>query len=198
MCFAAFVSFFLVFSLVFRSAALSSGNPVSIRPPRLRSRNIVKMTIPHLFTNPIILEKGSKQKISGCLLQVLEVHNGWLLTSFKEDSSFFSVTLQVRHQPGLSAGNHALWKHWIIKSLSAHAQCSFTSVRVYVNVYVWVYFCLAELLKSLLTRDRSNETFHFPLLPGQWTWLCVLQKANTHIHTPWSKYIQHVQTEAHS
>lgn len=153
------------------------------------------MTIPYLFTNPIILEKGSKQKILWCLLQVLDVHNGQLLTSFKEDSSFFfSVTLQVRHQPGLSAGNHALWKHWIIKSLSAHAQCSFTSVRVYVDVYVWVYFCLTELLRS----HQSNETFHFPLLPGLWTTLCVLQKANTHIHTPWTKYIQYVQTEANS
>lgn len=47
------------------------------------------MTIPYLFTNPIILEKGSEQKILWCLLQVLDVHNGQLLTSFKEDSSFF-------------------------------------------------------------------------------------------------------------
>lgn len=82
---------------------------------------------------------------------------------------FFSVTIQVRHQPGRFAGNHAFWRHWIIKSLSAHAQCSFTSVRVFVNVCVWVCFCFTELLGSLLKRYQSNKTFHFPSLPGQWT-----------------------------
>lgn len=136
---------FLVFSLISWSTALSSGNPVSIRPPET-SYKWQSYTFSPI---PSLLKREVNKKILGCLLYYGKFITGDFSQTSTRTGAFFCYT-----------NNHAsnwtvCWKSCFLKSLSAHAQCSFTSVRV----YVWVYFCFTELLGSPL---KASVKQYFP------------------------------------
>ncbi len=178
MFYAAFVC--LVFSLISWSTALSSGDSVSIRPPKT-SYKWQSYTFSPI---PSLLKRQVNQKILGCLLWLREVYNGRLLPSFNEDRSFFCYTTSQ------ASTWTVCWKPCFLKSLSAHAQCSFTSVRV----YVCVCFCFTELLGSPLKEHQSNNTFLFPSLPGRGC--CSTANTRTHamnkiytVCTDWSSQL---------
>lgn len=142
------------------------------------------MTIPHLFTNPIILEKGSKQKILGCLLQVLEVHNGWLLTSFKEDSSFFFFCYTTSQASTWTF----CWKSCSLKTLNNQVPLCTRSVQFYLCESVCKCVCMGLFLLSgapQITAKNALVKWDFPLPIAARTVdvaLCASESEHTHTY----------------
>jgi len=114
------------------------------------------MTIPHLFNNPIILEKGSKLKILGCLLQVLEVHNGWLLTIFKEDSFFLFFFFFCYTTSQASAWTFC-WKSCSLKTLNNQVPFCTRSVQFYLCESACKCVCMGLFLLSGAPQITANK-----------------------------------------
>lgn len=177
---------------------LSSGNPVSVRPPRLHLGNIEKSYKwqSHTFSPiPSFLKREVNRKSCGVCFKY------WTFTTDNfSQASRRTVVFFFCYTTSPASTWTFCWKSCSLKTLNNQVPLCTRSVQFYLCQSVCRCVCMGLFLLNGAPQITSVKR-DFPLPVAARTVddaLRASESEHTHIHTPWTKYIQYVQTEANS